>query len=247
MKGRMKALPLHRVDHDYSKLGPFEIIDDKGPFSVRSINNYIRFDLFSWRSSRWLEVKFKKTKNDFFQHLKDVIVHKEVRGQKVLRMQTDSDYLLYDNAEVRQWLTERGIELSMSSPYVHAQNGWIERDMQSILDIARTIMMPYQTPLVFWDFAIQHAVYIKNRSPHEALHGKTPYQMVYDHPPDISNLIPFFCPGLYHLTKEERSGTLAVKAVECRLLGYDDQDIKLIYVPTKKMVIRRRDCIFDES
>ena len=151
MKGRMKALPVDSSTTDHSNLGLFEVLatDDKGPFSVRTIHHYIRFDLFSWRSSHWLEVRFKKAKTEFFQHLQAVIMHKIARDYKVLKLQTDSDETMYNTEEVRQFLAEHGIEHNMSSPYLHAQNGWIERDMQSIMDIARTIMIPYNCPLRF--------------------------------------------------------------------------------------------------
>jgi len=250
MKGRMNAFPLLSSGAtDLDLLGPFEHLatDDKGPFSVRTIEHYIRFDLFSWRGSKWIEVKFKKAKTDFYENLKEVIIHKIARGHTVLLLQTDADDKLYDNKEIKAWMIERGITHQISAPHVHAQNGWIERDMQTILNRARTIMIPYNCPLRFWNYAISHAVYLYNRSPNDALQGMTPYERVHGQPPDISNLVAFYAPGLYHLTKEERRGSLSAKAQECRLLGYDDQDIKIIYVPSKHLILRRRNCRFEES
>ena len=67
--------------------------------------------------------------------------------------------------------------------------------------------------------------------------------------PDISNLVPFYAPGMYYVTPEEREKKLNIKAIECRMVGYDEKakNAYRVWIPSKKMVLTRRDVIFDES
>jgi hypothetical protein len=55
--------------------------------------------------------------------------------------------------------------------------------------------------------------------------------------------VPFFTPGVYHLTKEERHSTWDYKA----MLGYDELSrvcYKILTVPEGK-ILSRKDVIFD--
>src|SRR3546814_3848881 len=67
-----------------------------------------------------LPILFKEKYVDFF-------------GWKMNTLQTDYDTLFRD-VQVQQWCIDNGITHQMSTPYVHAQSGLIERAIQSILD-----------------------------------------------------------------------------------------------------------------
>jgi transposase InsO family protein len=77
------------------------------------------------------------------------------------------------------WLLNRGIQLRLSAPYVHSQNGMVERDMGYVLDTARTMMSVYTTPPSFWSYAIEQAVYTINRTHFLSNFTMTPYELVY--------------------------------------------------------------------
>jgi hypothetical protein len=70
---------------------------------------------------------------------------------------------------------------------------------------------------------------------------------VYKKIPNLREMIPFYCPGVYHVTKEERKGrALEEKAQLCRMLGYDE-DSKgfLVLNIEKRRTAVRSDVIFD--
>ena len=78
-----------------------------------------------------------------------------------------------DPKEYREILDEYQITRRTSSvPYQHSSNGFIERTVQTIMGIARTIMLIYDTPLSFWNYAIKHSVRLYNIRP------LTPYEML---------------------------------------------------------------------
>ena len=51
------------------------------------------------------------------------------------------------NKLLQSWLSVRGIEFSTSSPYIHEQNGLIERSIRVILDRLRATMIGANLPL----------------------------------------------------------------------------------------------------
>jgi hypothetical protein len=78
---------------------------------------------------------------------------------------------------------------------------------------------------------------------------KTPYEILRGEPPDVSHLVHFYAPGVYHLTKEERKDTWDFKAHKCRMLGYDERckNTYVIVTIPEGRIISRKDCLFDES
>ncbi len=66
---------------------------------------------------------------------------------------------------------------------------------------ARTIMIDTKVPRKLWDYAVLHFVYVSNRMYRREL-SSTPYQMFYGVVPDFSALVPFYSPGVCHVTKE---------------------------------------------
>jgi hypothetical protein len=111
-------------------------------------------------------------------------------------------------------------------------------------------MCASKAPPSYWEYAIQAAAWYINRSPtSDPRHqGKTPHAIVFGVDPDLSEMIPFYCPGVYHVTKEERKGVWDPKARLCRMLGYDDRSKGYIILDLKSMKVKvRDDCIFDPT
>jgi hypothetical protein len=235
-KGKMTELPRQYSETDYSKAGPIEFIatDDYGPFKVESFPDKWRyFDLFSFKSSRWLEVRFKRFKNDFYNNFEDVIEWtKYLDSGSIKRIQSDNAGL-YEGKEMLEILRRERIQYGSSTSRSSSQNGWIEREIRSITEKARTIMLVYDCPLRFWPFAIEMAKDLLNRSPRYELDWITPYEKLYGEKPDISNLVPFYAPGVAFIPKEDRDHKMSPKAYECRMLGFDEKgkNSYLVYIP----------------
>ena len=94
-------------------------------------------------------------------------------------------------------------------------------------------------PPSLWAEAHNWACYIKNRLPHSALNGITPYEALYNAKPSISHLRPFYTKCYTHIDKEKRlSGSkLEPRSIEGRLVGCTDSGKMFrIYFPLKHKV-----------
>ena len=124
--------------------------------------------------------------------------------------------------------------------------------MGHILDKTRTMMAVYSTPICMWEFALSTAIYLHNRLPHST-HNLSPYETVFGTKPDLSNLVPFYSPGVYNIVRQLRQGVWTHKAIPCRMLGYDENS-KDTYIVLRlkssnygRLVLSRHDCVFNEN
>ena len=249
-RGRMKAFS--KDDNiTNKKYKPFEKIanDYKGPFPIQSIHHNNGFYLASDSESSMVFAFPTASKGEsvLLNILNEIKLNIELHGYKLMKFQSDFDTVILSEV-IHNWLRENHIKLQVSAPYSHVQNGQIERDIQNVLDKARILMITYDVPKKFWEYAVKTACYLINRSP-IARSDKTPLEIGYGEIPDISLLVPFYAPGVFHLTKAERTGTWSDKAMKCRFLGYDEKcknTYIVVTVPDGK-IVSRKDCIFDES
>lgn len=123
----------------------------------------------------------------------------------------------------------------------------VERDMQFLIDKSRAMMSVYNAPK-FWGNAVVCASNLINMTHTPNSTGKTPYEMVYGLKPDVSKFIPFYAPGVYYLTKDERQhNSWKFKAEPCRFLGYDSRTKNgaiLLKLSTNR-ILTRDDYSFD--
>ncbi|GJS35293.1 retrovirus-related pol polyprotein from transposon TNT 1-94 [Tanacetum coccineum] len=66
------------------------------------------------------------------------------------------------------------------------QNGVVERRNRTLIEAAHTMLVYAKAPLFLWAEAVATACYTKNRSIVRLRHGKTPYELLHDKPPDLS-------------------------------------------------------------
>lgn len=258
MRGRMKASARKNTTH--TQYGLFEKIahDWKGPFPIKSVNGYSGYHLFSDNYSNWLWAYFDKGKDRLFGAV--IRLHKTFIDEKtrVIPLVTQPNWRVfqsdYENVNIsrglRDWIKDQGIFISLSVPYRHDQNGQIERDIGNVLDRTRSIMSEYNVNPSFWDYATKHAIYLINRSPTSRADHKTPFELLTGEKPELSNLIPFYCPGVYHVSKEEdhHTGAFSYRANICHFLGYDEESTGcIIHCYASGSIKVRSDCIFDSE
>jgi hypothetical protein len=153
----------------------------------------------------------------------------------------------FKNSQIDIFLEEEGIKHEFSYLYTHQQNGVVERNNRTLLDMARTMLDDYKTMDRFWAEVIRTACYSINRlylhrilkmASHELLTGKKP---------NVS-YFRVFGSKCFILIKRGRNSKFAPKAVEDFLLGYDSNTRAYkVFNKSTGLVEVSCDIVFDET
>ena len=100
-----------------------------------------------------------------------------------------------------------------------------------------------------WAEAVNAACYIRNRlfSSATSETTKTPYEILLNKKPDLSNLRIFGSKSYVHIPKAKRQGKFSERAKVGYLVGYDRGNSYRIYLPDEEKVVISRDVRVDES
>ncbi|GJY75607.1 retrovirus-related pol polyprotein from transposon TNT 1-94, partial [Tanacetum coccineum] len=128
------------------------------------------------------------------------------------------------NQTLREYYEKDGISHETSVARFSQQNGVVERRNRTLIEAARTMLIYAKALLFLWVEAVATACYTQNHSMIRHRHGKTPYELLHNKPPDLSYLYVFgaLC---YPMNDSENLGKLQPK---------DDIGIFIGYAPTKK-------------
>ena len=153
----------------------------------------------------------------------------------------------YTSTKFTSYLTKEGIKHELTTPYTPQQNGVAERLNRTLIEGVRTVLADSKLPHRLWAEALSTALYLRNRSPTEALEGITPYETWSGTKPDVSSLRIFGCSAYAHVPKVERR-KLDSKTRKFMLLGYGtNQKGYRLYDLGCMKVIHSRDVVFDKS
>lgn len=202
----------------------FELIhsDICGPFPYESLGGSKYFLTLIDDFTRFSKIYFLKTKSQTAPTIQLFITEIERQyDTKVKRLRSDNGGE-YVTQELKEFLQSQGIIHEFSPAYSSESNGIAERYNQSIETIARCMMMKVPEHQHLWAEAIGTAAYLKNRLPHAALGGKTPYELFHNKRPTIHHLRPFGSIGFAHIPEDQRpSGSkLLPRATQVILVGY---------------------------
>ncbi|GJT15189.1 putative ribonuclease H-like domain-containing protein [Tanacetum coccineum] len=143
--------------------------------------------------------------------------------ETVRRIRTDNG-TEFVNQTLREYYEKVGISHETSVARSPQQNGVVERQNHTLIEAARTMLIYAKAPLFLWAEAVATTCYTQNRSMIRRRHGKTPYELLHDKPPDLSYLHVF--------------GALCYPTNDCENLGKlqpkADIGIFIGYAPTKK-------------
>ncbi|GJU90085.1 retrotransposon protein, putative, unclassified [Tanacetum coccineum] len=155
-----------------------------------------------------------------------------VNGKKYILVIVD-DYLnshgtdngtKFVNQTLREYYEKVGISHETYVSRSPQQNGVVGRCNCTLIEAACTMLIYAKAPLFLWAEAVATACYTQNRSIVYLRHGKTPYELLHDKPPDLS-FFHVFGALCYPTNDSENLGKLQPKA---------DIGIFIGYAPTKK-------------
>ncbi|GJZ19957.1 retrovirus-related pol polyprotein from transposon TNT 1-94 [Tanacetum coccineum] len=123
------------------------------------------------------------------------------------------------NQTLREYYEKVGISHETSVARSPQQNGVVERRNRTLIEAARTMLIYAKAPLFLWAEAVATTCYTQNYSMIRLRHGKTPYELLHNKPPDLSYLHVFgaLC---YPTNDSENLGKLQPKADIGIFIGY---------------------------
>ncbi|GJT11439.1 retrovirus-related pol polyprotein from transposon TNT 1-94 [Tanacetum coccineum] len=182
-----------------------------GPMRVASINEKKYILVIVDDYSRFAWVKFLRSKDEapdfIIKFLKMIQVQIKVT---VRRIRTDNG-TEFVNQTLREYYEKVDISHETSVVFSPQQNGVIERHNRTLIEVARTMLIYEKALLFLWAEAVVTACYTQNCFIVRLRHGKTPYEILHDKPPDLS-FFHVFGSLCYPTNDSENLGKLQPKA-----------------------------------
>ena len=192
----------HRSPFDSSERQTGDLLelvhsDVCGKISDKSIGGAQYFLTFTDDKSRYSWVYIIKTKDQVFQcFLWKALVEKATK-KKVRTFRTDNGGE-YTSSQFENYLKVEGIRHELTVPKTPQQNSVTERLNQTLVEMARSMLLNSKLPKKFWGEAISTAVYLKNRTPVKAL-NKTPFEVWHGKKPKVNHLRVFGSDAYAHV------------------------------------------------
>nr|GFC96402.1 putative ribonuclease H-like domain-containing protein [Tanacetum cinerariifolium] len=162
-----------------------------GPMRIASINKKWYILVIVDDYSRYTWVHFLRSKDEalavIITFLKRITV---LLQSPVIIIRTDND-TEFKNQVLKVYFDSVGISHQMSSVRTPQQNGLVERQNQTLVEAARTMLIFSRAPLFLWAEAIATTCFTQNRSIIHRRFKKTPYELINGRKPDISFLYVF--------------------------------------------------------
>ncbi|KAE8254572.1 hypothetical protein A4X13_0g3372 [Tilletia indica] len=193
-------------------------------------------------------VKLLHLKSDAVKALKDFHLAASTRlpDLPISRVRTDGA-LEFKRTDLIQFWLEHGVTHESTARYNPQSNGVAERNIRTITEMTRTMLIAAKLPTFFWPAAVETAVRVKNRVTASGLKaGKTPYEMLYARPPSKEKFRPFGCVAWAKRASTERSGKFDSKARACVYLGPAFRGSSRLWDPEKGKEIIEHSVAFDE-
>ncbi|KAK9079893.1 hypothetical protein SSX86_001566 [Deinandra increscens subsp. villosa] len=112
-----------------------------------------------------------------------------------------------------------GIRHRLSCPHTSEQNDTVERRHRHVVETGLTLLAQSHVPRRFWHFAFDTAVYLINRMPMRSTSSISPFQHIFNRPPDYTFLRVFGSQCSPHL-RPYNQNKMDFRSTACVFLGY---------------------------
>ncbi|CAI7887967.1 unnamed protein product [Closterium sp. NIES-54] len=111
------------------------------------------------------------------------------------------------------FLDKHSIVHDQTCPYTPQHNGMAEREMRTLVEAVRTMLLHMNVPHHWWHLALRQAVWVRNSIEHASLpSGATLYTLMYKTKPNLTMAWVWGCMEQYMVLQLQRGGKLAPKA-----------------------------------
>ena len=251
-KQRKQPMPALAVR---APVAPGEILhcDIKGPLD--SSYNRAKYALVVVdEATRICMAREMKSKDNVVDALRSVISSfarypgkRIVIGEKTI-LHSDSEAVLKSKG-MSDLLAAHRMTARASPPHTHERNGIVERAIQTLFDTVRVLLLQGNLDDKFWPVALQHAVYVRNRSPTQALGGRTPLRELTGKSAPLDKLRKFGCKVYVKVDDSSRRALDPKSRVGIYVGNSDLSDSYRVMVSnaTRWDIVETVHCTFDES
>src|SRR3954453_14304823 len=124
----------------------------------------------------------------------------------------------FKNTHIEEFLDDHGFTHEFSAAYTPQENGVVERKNRNLIEMDRTMLVEYKTPIRFWAEAINTACHIINKVYLHKFLKKTSHEFITGNKPNGLKFRVFGDPCF--IRDMNHSSKFAPKAHEGFLLGY---------------------------
>ncbi|GJZ77183.1 retrovirus-related pol polyprotein from transposon TNT 1-94 [Tanacetum coccineum] len=157
-----------------------------GPMRVASVNGKKYILVIVDDYSRFTWVKCLRSKDEAPAFIINFLKMIQVRLKETVRRIRTDNGTEFVNQTLREYYEKVGISHETSVARSPQQNGVVERRNRTLIEVARTMLIYAKAPLFLWAEAVATTCYTQNHSMIRRRHGKTPYELLHDKPPDLS-------------------------------------------------------------
>ena len=234
-KAKRKSFKSHFKPAKY----PGEIVhsDLAGPLPM-SMDGALYACTFMDQYSRFTHAAGLRSKSDAVEATESYKVLEHVKKyfpKGVERLHTDGGGE-YENADVN--------EHSETTPHTPQHNPFAERFNRTFLEPIRTMLEQTGLSGKYWEYAMDHVAYIKNRTPHKAL-GCSPYEKLLGTKPTLKYVRVFGCAAFVY--EHDPKSKVHARAVPAVMLGCNDHGIYTVERLTDRKIINSVHVTFDEE
>jgi hypothetical protein len=192
-----------------------------GPAQTVSLGGCKYYISFTDDCTRQTRLEFLKQKSEALTAFKayEAWVECQLPGVRIWKVHSDrgGEYL---SAEFDRHLREQGIEWQLTVHDSPQQNGVAEHLNQTLVGHARAMILGKDMPKYLWAEAVNYATWLKNCLPSKATPGSTPYELVRNSKPDLSQAHEFGVKVFVHVLE---AGKLEARAEEAVFVGVDTE------------------------
>jgi hypothetical protein len=144
--------------------------------------------------SRFMWISLPKSKSDAAAAIKQIHCRAEAEcGKKLRVLRTDRGGEFMSRAS-KTTATDSASNDTSRHPTPPSKMVWyVEHQNQSVIEMARALLMIANMPRDFWGEAVVTAVYIFNRAPTRSLEVRTPYEVWHGKKPSVHHMHTFGC------------------------------------------------------
>lgn len=191
------------------------------PINIESPRGSRWFIVFKCKNTKFRHVEFMRSKSEAFEKFKlfESFAFTQTKNKiKAVRSDNGTEYVC---KQFSSYLEEKGIIHELSSPYIHEQNGTVEREIRTLVNIARSMLLSKNVRCELWTEAVSTACYLLNRALLQDGESKTPFEKWFNRKPKIDHLRIFGTYAYLNVPKEKRDSKFGQKGMKLLFVGYD--------------------------